>query len=688
MVYVAKVLGQIFANPPFYVLRCLVASEQEVTSKVVKGKISGPVARGYVFTFTGKKEIDAHGRSSLAVKDSHVNPKHLRGDALSHWGDWASKESKANIDLISALSESGVNASTLNSLWKVISRNSEQVYKNPWSLVQNGLSFKLADGIARHLHGKIILDHPNRVEASILWSLREGVKKGHCFLEADLVFRDCQILTGLRDSKVIAQCVKGLKNNKLLHIERDEQKNNYLYDQHIYKMECEIAEYLNSPLRTKFDEEISTDYVKRFTKYKTLTENQIKGVILGLTEPVSIITGLPGTGKTTILSTLARALRDRGEKILLIAPTGIASKRASVLTGMEAQTIHRAFGAGMPEEEKKENSDYEGVKREEEPLSNISTEGSRLKEKWKYHPHNKREETVVIVDEASMVDLHLMWRILRGISNSCRVIFVGDINQLPPVGAGFSLKEIIDSEKIPRVHLKQVFRQGDGSGVTKIAHDIHAGVVPEENDDYKFYDFQNSSDALNLLIQKCKQLKLDGVDFHVISPTHHGLLGVTNLNKELRSALNPFFMGQQSLRIGKDEIRVGDRVMITQNDYELEVFNGDIGVVEGIFKTHVQLVLKGTETLISLSIPRERVSQLLRLAYATTVHKSQGQEYHSIVMPLVTEHGSKLLQRNLLYTAVTRASDKVYIMGDREAVYTAVNNVSRSKAKCTLKKRI
>ena len=216
----------------------------------------------------------------------------------------------------------------------------------------------------------------------------------------------------------------------------DKIKNkNALYLPSFYKMETEVASMLLAEERRVHDEslydEIEDDEIRKHSRF-SLTDEQVRAVKQGLIEPSSIVTGLPGTGKTTILNTLCRSLIERKEKILLVAPTGIAAKRVASLTGLEAMTIHRAFGAGMPDDDKKEKSDYEGIKKSEDESLSTQADSDRHKEHWRHHPQNPRSESVVIIDEASMVDLHLMWRLLRGISPSCRVVMVGDIAQLPP----------------------------------------------------------------------------------------------------------------------------------------------------------------------------------------------------------------------------------------------------------------
>ena len=342
---------------------------------------------------------------------------------------------------------------------------------------------------------------------------------------------------------------------------------------------------------------------------------------------------------------------------------------------MDAFTVHRAFGAGQPMDDKTDKSDYEGVKKDEESgVKGIGNSNDPSREIWRHNPQNPRPESVVIIDESSMIDLHLMWRVMKGISPKCRVIMVGDIAQLPPVGAGFVLSELIESNAVPREHLTEIFRQGEGSGVTIAAHKIHAGEVPQHNKDYQFIDRYTSQDILDEIVNRCKELHMDQVDFHVVSPTHHGKVGVTNLNRELRSALNPD-IGGAFIRVGNDSIRVGDRVMITKNEYDLNVYNGDIGRIRSIDKTSVSVLIKGVKDQI-VDIPSDQVGKLLRLAYATTVHKSQGLEYDTILMPMTTDHSSNLLQRSLLYTAVTRAKDKAVLVGDKDAVAICVGNAS------------
>lgn len=693
--YVAKVLGRIFANPPYYIVRCLVSDEKGIESIVVKGKIVGEVNTGSVFTFNGVKKIDKKTlKFVIEVTVNPINPKRLKGSALSHWAEWSTPFMEARMELAGTLAEAGVNIAVLNSLWSQLD-SPEGFMENPWCLVKTGVDFNSADEIAKAvLKQNYQYDNPHRIEASIFWSLLQGVWQGHTHLNSNTIFKDTAILTGVSNPQDIALAIKAMRESdppRIIIENCGEGKEKALFLPSYYRMENTVANLLTSPIRER-GVSPSIEEIKSYTRYP-LTDTQLRAVQQGLEEPCSIITGLPGTGKTTILNTLCKILEDQGESVLLVAPTGIASKRASELTGLEAMTIHRAFGAGIPQDESEEQtSDYEGVKKDlEKEATKVKPIGRTLDpttEVWKHSIGAPRTESVVIIDEASMVDLHLMWRLMQGISPKCRVVMVGDIEQLPPVGAGFVLYDLIQSEALPRIHLNEIFRQGEGSGIAISAHQIHKGLVPQPNQEYVFIDRYSSQDILETLVETCKELHLEDKEFHVVSPTHHGKVGVTNLNRELRSALNPTYSwgSDREVKAGKESIRVGDRIMITRNEYDLGVYNGDVGRVEAINKGSVDVVIKGVKDQ-RITLPMDAVGKLLRLAYATTVHKSQGLEYDVIVMPMSVDHPPALLQRSLLYTAITRAKEKVILIGDREAVAICVSNVKHNDKFSRLKYR-
>jgi len=701
MYCVAKILGSIYANPPYHVLRCMVAGERETYPIVVKGKIAGPASVGGVLTFSCKEVLDKKtGKAVLEVVRNPINPSYLRGNALTQWMDWSDSGLSESLEVLSCLTEAGVPPAVVNSIWKEVEADPSMVRRNPWCLVYKGLGFQAVDAIANTFLGKDYNPSDrNRIEGCVFWSLLQGVGNGQSYLDTGAVFRDVGLLTGLDNPQEIAQAIKSMKESvpARVVVEKLPMGGNALYLPSYHKMEVEVAKEVLSPIRHDIVSVASVlgGSSKRLTEAEirshsrfALTDKQLSAVRLGLESAVSIVTGLPGTGKTTILSVLCRCLEAQGEKVLLVAPTGIAAKRAGSLTGMESMTIHRAFGAGGTKDEKGRVSDYEGVKKVEgEIVTDVASSLDPSAEIWRHNRQNPRAESVVIIDEASMVDLHQMWRLMCGISERCRVILVGDIAQLPPVGAGFVLADLLNSSRIPRVHLSEVFRQGSGSGVTLAAHKIHAGQVPEPDADFEFIEIYNQQAVLDKILDLSRELHLEGEDFHVMSPTHHGLLGVTSLNKELRSVLNPSTKLSQSLQIGSGTYRMGDKIMITRNDYDLGVYNGDIGRILSINKTSIEVILKGVVDQ-RLDLPLDEISKLLRLAYATTVHKAQGQEYHTIIMPMCVEHGNNLLLRSLLYTAITRAKIKVYLVGEREAMIKCVMNANTTTRLSRLRDRL
>jgi exodeoxyribonuclease V alpha subunit len=687
--YVAKVMGQVFANAPYYVLRCIVYSDTKSEAKTIKGKIIGNTERDSYILFEGKEIQETYQgvtKPAIEVLRSPIDPKQLKGLALNEWQKQSSPEKNKTYSIASNLVSCGINPKILNSIWSIISRNPQEILDNAWLLVDYGIPFKTADQIALTLNPESYdLKNTNRMKACVKEAIHQSVIDGNCYLDSKSIFESVLTNTGETDPSKIALLIKEMVNDKQLIIEKAHH-GNAIYLPNIHRMETDVVSYLTNPDRRKGQRE-TVSYIKSHSKYD-LTEDQIEAIQRGLEQPISIVSGLPGTGKTTILSVLCSILKEKKETLLLVAPTGIASKRLASVVKMDAMTIHRAFGAGGMDDDKSVLSTYEGLIKDTDSSVGSVLSRDNTREHWNYTPNNPRQETILIVDEASMVDLHLLWRLLRGITLNCRVIFVGDVAQLPPVGAGFTLADMMASNKIPSVHLTKIFRQGEGSGVVIASHDVYNGVVPASNNEFIFLNNYSNHDILETLKSLCLQLEEEEIDYHIISPTHHGDLGCTNLNKVLRAKLNPT-ISSSVLRIGNDEIRENDKVMITQNDYELGVFNGDLGKVFTIRKDCVDVILRsGTGSNTMISIPKDKVSSLMRLAYATTVHKSQGQEYQVILMPLVREFGNSLIQRNLIYTAITRAKQKAYLIGDIDALALGVANTSTKVKYSRLKDKL
>jgi exodeoxyribonuclease V alpha subunit len=360
---------------------------------------------------------------------------------------------------------------------------------------------------------------------------------------------------------------------------------------------------------------------------------------------------------------------------LLCAPTGIAAKNLSARTGAPASTIHRAFGAKGIREDSSRVAGYVGVQKTG-GQTDPSEDGGVT---WEYHPGSPHPAQVVIVDESSMVDQNLLFRLLSCTSPTCRLVFVGDYAQLPSVGPGNVLRDLITSGRFPTVKLTQIFRQENTSGIVYAAHAIHKGDVPETDPDFRLVPLASEDDVLEAVLRISEKFYKARVNFQVLSPRHAGTVGVTNLNLRLRDLLNPQVPGAHEVRIGDAVIREGDRIMVVKNDYRLDVFNGDVGKVAKIDleRQEIEIKIFGEPPLQIMMKFKEAVN-LIRLAYACTVHKSQGLEYGRVVMPLVTGFRHQL-QRNLLYTAITRAKRQVILIGHHEALGMAVANAKEDE---------
>jgi exodeoxyribonuclease V alpha subunit len=380
-----------------------------------------------------------------------------------------------------------------------------------------------------------------------------------------------------------------------------------------------------------------------------LAPKQIEAVKRAISDKIMVITGGPGTGKTTIINGVIRIYQAVGAKILLAAPTGRASKRMSEATGYPARTIHRTL------------------------------EFSLQKGGFQRNQQRPLDVDVLILDEVSMVDTILMYHLLKAVPAEATLILVGDVNQLPSVGAGSVLKDIIGSRTVPVVELNEIFRQAGESLIIVNAHKINKGLIPklrpakEDLEDFYFIEQDDPEQALNTIMELvCERIprrfNLDPVDeIQVLSPMHKGIVGAGNLNMKLQHALNPTKM---EITRGERTFRLQDKVMQIRNNYEKEVFNGDIGRITSIDPESQQVII----TFDGIPVPYEYFElDEVALAYAISVHKSQGSEYPAVVIPILSQHYI-LLQRNLIYTAVTRGKDLVVMVGSKEALAIGVKN--------------
>jgi exodeoxyribonuclease V alpha subunit len=549
------------------------------------------------------------------------------------------------------------------------------VRANPYRLAAevSGIGFSTADKIASQIG--IDQDAPMRIEAGVLHGLWTLAAEGHAYYPFAPLMEFCAEMLAV-SRETVAGAATRLANAGRVVVEnlRSEgpdatDSGRAVYLPPLHRNEKTVAERLqrlmNCPKGLSVARRQQTVRRARSDFTVRLAKDQQTAVDRSLTDKVLIITGGPGTGKTTIISAIVHLFSRLTSKILLAAPTGRAAKRMSEATGSGAMTIHRMLDFSIQKGGFQRN--------EEKPLSC----------------------ELLVVDEASMIDTTLMAHLLRAVPDPATVIFVGDVQQLPSVGPGNVLSDMIASGRLPVVELTEIFRQARASRIIVNAHRIHQGQMPGLNNpapgvpktDFYFFEQEDPERVLDrirtLAAERIPQgFGFDPVeDIQVLTPMHKGIVGAANLNRILQDALNP--AGEGIVR-GEKRFRVGDKVMQIRNNYPREVFNGDIGWIEAIDPAAQEVTVRfdARRVLYEFADLDELV-----LAYAVSVHKSQGSEFKAVVMPVVTQHFI-LLQRNLLYTAVTRARELMVIVGTRKALSIAIGNDAPQKRYTHLKWRI
>ena len=618
---------------------------------------------------------------------------------------------RAFFDAIPALTKMGFDPKDISKIFAKWGTDSVEALTNdPWALTEIA-GFNFSDGVRLVYLIDVCLSSPNRLRGACVQSVRASRREGHVYQTLGELLGRAKTMVPESTNEELAHAIKSAADLKRLHVERGLKEGTFVYAPELYRAENRSAESLvrRSKVDTKelaFSIATKAKYPDSRKHLKTyarelvkstaqdlgldLSKAQEQGIINALLNPVSVITGLPGTGKTTSLKVLVRALQEAGfrtntgdemSQVLLMAPTGIAAKRMASLTGVDAYTVHRGLGGNPKGNIQQGAGSYVGQ------VSGSKSEGWGASE-WSYGPDNTHPATVVVVDESSMVDLDMLYRIMNGVDETAHLVFMGDAAQLPSVGPGNVLRDLVMSELFPTVHLNEIFRQDGTSDIVTAAHSIYGGDVPSTGGDFRLLRAGTESEALSIVSAVTQKLFDKGLNFQVLSPRHAGDAGVTNLNEVLREQFNPSGARANQLRISTGYVREGDRVMIVQNDYDMEVYNGDVGKVTSINlkKKSIEVKVHGA---VSRRIPMKPVTavRLLRLAYAQTVHKSQGQEYDIIVMPLLDSFSIQL-QRNLLYTAITRAKQKVILVGTHTALSKAVLNDFEGKRNSALKLRL
>ena len=560
-------------------------------------------------------------------------------------------------DIMVFLQGHGVSSTYAAKIYKEYGKESiEKVQNNPYCLADDiwGIGFKTADGIAEKLGYE--KNDSRRCRSGINYTLNKLSEDGHCYADREQLINSAKELLQA-DEEPITEALDNMIESEDLILDGDA-----IFLPPFYYSECGVANKLKRLLDSQtgnlFDDTLDIEDIVKKTSI-VYDDVQVAAIKQAVQSKVMVLTGGPGTGKTTTTLGIIAALESLGQSILLAAPTGRAAKRMSEATGKEAKTIHRLL----------EYNPAEGYGRNDE---------------------NPLEGGVLIVDESSMIDIILMNSLLKAVPSYMRLILVGDIDQLPSVGAGNVLRDIIDSGVVPVVRLTRIFRQAQSSRIVTNAHKVNQGLFPDISNgkDVDFFFIkkedpeQAAAEIVNIVKNRIpKAYGYSISDIQVLAPMQRSVVGATSLNIALQDAVNPL---GESLSRGGFKYRKGDKVMQIRNNYDKEVFNGDIGTVTSVDMEERTLSVMFDGIMIEYE---DNELDELTLAYATTIHKSQGSEYPVVVIPLLMTH-YVMLQRNLVYTGITRAKKICIIVGTTKALAYSIHNMVVLKRNTKLRERL
>jgi exodeoxyribonuclease V alpha subunit len=630
--------------------------EKYLASGLIKG--IGPVYAKKLVEKFGEAVFEIIDRESVRLEQVRGIGSERRRTIRTAWA-----EQKVVREIMVFLHSNGVSTSRAVRIYKTYGDEAvEKVRANPYLLARDisGIGFKTADQIARKLG--IPEDSILRARAGLSHALSEAGGNGHCALPEELLLKNAAHLLEM-DFHILQRALSEMLDEG--ELARDDiTGEDLIFLPSIRRAEIEIASRLArmAVLKTEYpeiDANKGIDWLKE-KKSIDLAPSQADALRRALCSRVLVITGGPGVGKTTLVNSILSLLRAKKVNCLLCAPTGRAAKRLSETTGLEAKTIHRLL-------------EYQN--------GGFSKNSS-----------NPLHCDLLVADETSMMDVHLMSKLLQALPESAHLILVGDVDQLPSVGPGAVLGDIIRSGRVPVVRLTEIFRQASSSRIIVNAHRINSGQMPDAEKDSDFFFIEREdpelvpATILELVADRIPQKwKLDPRrDIQVLCPMNRGSLGTLQMNRVLQDSLNPKRSGDPVVEKFGWEFRVRDKVIQTRNNYDKEVFNGDIGEILKIddFEREVVIGFDGRDVIYDFNELDE-----VSLAYAITIHKSQGSEFPVIVMPLAMQH-YLLLQRNLVYTGITRGRRLVVLVGQKKALQTAVRNASAIRRFTALEKRL
>ena len=629
--------------------------EKYLSSGIIRG--IGPV--------TAKNIINYFGEDTLNILDNEIERlREIEGIGEKKFNIiYKSYEEQHHLkNIVLYFQQYGISYNQCLKICTKLGVNAPEIVKeNPYRLADDiwGIGFKTADSIAQKMgidKGKFV-----RLRSGIFYTLNKLAEAGHCYATREQLISKAGELLEVEEPELEITLDEMLRTNDVIRDQAEEQEAIYLPPYYFAESGCarRLIRLMKADAAKREDPERILSKVADASKI-TYDETQWLAVKTAISSKVMVLTGGPGTGKTTTTLGIISAYQQAGCKIILAAPTGRAAKRMSEAAGMEAKTIHRLLEYKPPE-------GYQ--KNEEHPI----------------------EGDVLILDECSMIDIMLMYNLLKALPEQMSLILIGDTDQLPSVGAGNVLRDIIASRRVPVVRLTQIFRQAQGSRIIMNAHRINRGESIDmrggKESDFFFASKTTNQEVVDTIVQYCKMnlpryYHVDPfTDIQVLTPMQRGECGAVHLNQVLQEAMNP---SRVFLRRGGTQYRLKDKVMQIRNDYDKEVFNGDIGTITKVDMEERELTVLFDDREVVYDVTE---LEELSLAYAVTIHKAQGSEYPIVVMPFTMSH-FVMLQRNLLYTGVTRAKKILVLVGEKKAVYYAIKNETTAGRNTCLARRL
>jgi exodeoxyribonuclease V alpha subunit len=642
------------------------------STDAIIGYLSGGAVEG-IGEVMARRLVQHFGERTLEVLDE--KPERLtevegigRVRAARIAQAWQRQERMRDVMLF--LQEHGITGATAAKIYAAFGDQAiEVVERDPYVLARRirGIGFATADRIARSVG--IDPRDPSRLQAGMVYCLHEAGSEGHLFLPAARLFEQASELMHV-PVEPLEPALRQLHEAEEVTVE-EAPGTPAVYLPHLLKAEQEVAAHVLALVARQVEGAPSRDHTRRWMRRQRdlaglqLSEQQIEAICAALIEGVSIITGGPGTGKTTLARVLVRACKALGRRIALAAPTGRAAKRMGELAGEDASTIHRLLAY--------------------DPAAGHFT----------YHQDRPLPVDTLIVDESSMVDLLLARDLLRAIPRQAQLILIGDADQLPSVGPGNFLRDLVNSGAVPVQRLTEIFRQAEESLIVANAHSLIRGQQPRlvpwrerRAEDCLFVGSREADKAADLVIRavtrELPRLGYQADQIQVITPMHRGPLGVVELNRRLQESLNPPASRKPELSVGDHVFRQGDRVLQVVNNYDKAVYNGEIGRIIRVHADDKQLVVGFEDVRVAYEF--SELDQL-QLAYAMTIHKSQGSEYPVAVIAMHSTHYI-MLRRNLLYTALTRAQELAVIVGNYPGVMRAAENADEMERHTRLAERL